>query len=189
MNELSYCIFEVVDLSPLHFRKQAATDGTVWDLNIGVSPGFGGLIQGQIYNPAFVGVVGVPINQVTSSHVNPSGFHPFRERSNGGREQLGILGSRRFREPLGNDRKPYLRHPSSSGFGLGHPLRIQLKKRKPWIILGRGPYPIDNWLNLIMKIVSSPVVKPQVFLSLMKWWLISGRCSLWITYHISIHMI
>ena len=32
-----------------HVRKQSATDGR--DLNIGVSPGFGGLIQGQIYNP------------------------------------------------------------------------------------------------------------------------------------------
>ena len=38
-------------LSPIHFRKQSATDGTKKNLNIGVSPGFGGLIQGQIYNP------------------------------------------------------------------------------------------------------------------------------------------
>ena len=38
-------------MSPIHFRKQAATDSTKPDLNIGVSPGFGGLIQGQIYNP------------------------------------------------------------------------------------------------------------------------------------------
>ena len=37
------------------FRKQAATDGTKLDLNIGDSgPGFGGLIQGQIYNPVEV---------------------------------------------------------------------------------------------------------------------------------------
>jgi len=45
----SFC--KVADLSPIHFRKQAATDSTKPDLNIGVSPGFGGLIQGQIYNP------------------------------------------------------------------------------------------------------------------------------------------
>ena len=38
-------------LSPIHFRKQVATDGTKKDLDIGDSPGFGGLIQGQIYNP------------------------------------------------------------------------------------------------------------------------------------------
>ena len=40
----------VADLSPVHFRKQAATDGT-YGSNIGEFPGFGGLIQGQIYIP------------------------------------------------------------------------------------------------------------------------------------------
>ena len=44
---------KVADLSPNNIlRKQSATDGTKLDLNIGGSPGFGGLIQGeQIYNP------------------------------------------------------------------------------------------------------------------------------------------
>ena len=32
-------------------QKESATDGTKKDLNIGDSPGFGGLNQGQIYNP------------------------------------------------------------------------------------------------------------------------------------------
>ena len=41
----------VADLSPIYFRKQSATDGTTKDLNIGGFQGFGGLIQGQIYNP------------------------------------------------------------------------------------------------------------------------------------------
>ena len=43
--------YKVADLSPKHLRKRSATDGTELDLNIGVSPGFGGLIQGQIHNP------------------------------------------------------------------------------------------------------------------------------------------
>ena len=54
-------------MSPLHFQKLSATDGTVWDLNIGVSPGLAAMIQGQIYNPAWgfkksedaIGVVGM----------------------------------------------------------------------------------------------------------------------------------
>ena len=33
------------------FGNKAATDGVSRDLNIGCFPGFGGLIQGQIYNP------------------------------------------------------------------------------------------------------------------------------------------
>ncbi len=49
--EKSLWFFKVADLSPIHFRKQAATDGTYgskyW------FPGFGGLIQGQIYNSVF----------------------------------------------------------------------------------------------------------------------------------------
>ena len=44
--------FKVADLSPRHFRKQSATK---LDLNIGDSPGFGGLIEGQIYNLVFGG--------------------------------------------------------------------------------------------------------------------------------------
>ena len=47
----SLWFFKASDLSPIHFRKQAATDGTYgskyW------FPGFGGLIQGQIYNSVF----------------------------------------------------------------------------------------------------------------------------------------
>ena len=34
-----------------YFRKLSPTDGTKLDLNIGVSPGFGGLILGKIYSP------------------------------------------------------------------------------------------------------------------------------------------
>ncbi len=45
---------KVADLSPIHFRKLSATDGTYkskywWNQGLA---GFGGLIQGQIYNPA-----------------------------------------------------------------------------------------------------------------------------------------
>ena len=47
-------LFKVANLSPIHFRKLSATDGTKLDLNIGDSPGFGGLIQGQIYNPVIL---------------------------------------------------------------------------------------------------------------------------------------
>ena len=45
--------FKVADLSPIHFRKQSATDGTKLDSKKSVfPPGFGGLIfRGQIYNP------------------------------------------------------------------------------------------------------------------------------------------
>ena len=45
--------FSNLQICPLYkFRKQSATDGTKPDLNIGVSPGFGGLdFSGQIYNP------------------------------------------------------------------------------------------------------------------------------------------
>ena len=39
--------FKVADLSPIHFRKLSATDGTKLDLNIGVSPG----VWLCIYNP------------------------------------------------------------------------------------------------------------------------------------------
>ena len=41
---------KVANLSSIHLRKLSATDGTKPDPNIGF-PGFGGLIQGQIYNP------------------------------------------------------------------------------------------------------------------------------------------
>ena len=37
--------FKVADLSPIHFRKLSATDGVSTDLNIGDSPGFGGLMK------------------------------------------------------------------------------------------------------------------------------------------------
>ena len=44
-------LLKVADLSPKHLRKLSATD-TKLDLNIGETPGFGGLdFLGQIYNP------------------------------------------------------------------------------------------------------------------------------------------
>lgn len=44
---------KVADLSPRHFRKQAARDDATRRMEkILVKPGFGGLIQCQIYNPA-----------------------------------------------------------------------------------------------------------------------------------------
>ena len=39
-------MFKVADLSPVHFRKQTATDGTKLDLNIGFHQGLAALIQG-----------------------------------------------------------------------------------------------------------------------------------------------
>ena len=46
-------LFQVADLSPIHFRILSATDGTKLDLNIGFNQGLVVLIQGQIYNPVF----------------------------------------------------------------------------------------------------------------------------------------
>ncbi len=70
---------KVTDLSPTHFRKQSATDGTYrskyW------FPGFGGLIQGQIYNPVYVFLKGYP------------GIHPMRIRLT----PLAILGPSKSR--------------------------------------------------------------------------------------------
>ena len=46
-------LYKVADLSPRHFRKQAARDDATRRMEkILVKPGFGGLIQCQIYNPA-----------------------------------------------------------------------------------------------------------------------------------------
>ena len=46
--------FKVADLSPKNmFGNYPPQMVTKPDLNIGVLPGFGGLIQGQIYNPVF----------------------------------------------------------------------------------------------------------------------------------------
>ena len=48
-------VFKVADLSPKSiFGNKSATDGTKRDLNIGETPGFCGLIQGQIFGHILV---------------------------------------------------------------------------------------------------------------------------------------
>ena len=48
-----YCT-KVADLSPKNIFANYPPQMVPRDLNIGVSPGFGGLIQGQLYNPVVV---------------------------------------------------------------------------------------------------------------------------------------
>ena len=45
--------FARLQICPLYILANKATDGTQLDLNIGLFRGFGGLIQGQIYNHHF----------------------------------------------------------------------------------------------------------------------------------------